>query len=118
MISFYFYTTMADNKGEEAKWEEPAENPASMEKIKAMLEEHKVKYDLSSHKAVLTSEEAAAVRGVSVDSGAKAMLLKDTGKKLTLEDVPFYLAVLSASKRFSSKTFKKLINWQFLNLFT
>ena len=101
---------MADKKPEEAKWVEPAENPASFEKIKAMLEEHKVKYDLSTHKPVLTSEEAAAVRGVSVESGAKAMLLKDTGKKLTLEGVPFYLAVLSASKRFSSKTFKKLIN--------
>jgi len=38
------------------------------------------------------------------------MLLKDTGKKLSLEGVPFYLAVLSASKRFSSKAFKKIIS--------
>jgi prolyl-tRNA editing enzyme YbaK/EbsC (Cys-tRNA(Pro) deacylase) len=38
------------------------------------------------------------------------MLLKDCGKKLTLENVPYYLAVLSASRRFSSKDFKKLIN--------
>ena len=50
------------------------------------------------------------MRGVSLASGAKAMLLKDCGKKLTLENVSFYLAVLSASKRFSSKEFKKLIN--------
>ncbi len=57
-----------------------------------------------------SSEEAAEVRGVSLDTGAKAMLLKDTGKKLALEGVPFYLAVLSASKRFSSKQFKKLIS--------
>ena len=37
------------------------------------------------------------------------MLLKDCGKKLTKPDTPFYLAVISASKRFSSKDFKKLI---------
>ena len=47
---------------------------------------------------------------MSLSSGAKAMLLKDCGKKLTLAGVPFYLAILSASKRFSSKDFKKLIN--------
>ncbi len=51
----------------------------------------------------MTSEEAALVRNASLDSGAKAMLLKDTGKKLTIDGVSFYLAVLSASKRFSSK---------------
>jgi len=97
-------------KKEEDKWEEPAENPATFEKVKAMLEEAKVKFDLSEHKAVLTSEEAAEVRGVSLESGAKAMLLKDTGKKLALEGVPFYMAIISGSKRFSSKHFKKLIS--------
>ena len=48
------------------------------------------------------------MRGVSLDSGAKAMILKDCGKKLTIPDTPFYLAVVSASKRFNSKAFKKL----------
>jgi len=37
------------------------------------------------------------------------MLLKDCGKKLAIENVPFYLAVLSASRRFDSKSFKKLV---------
>lgn len=37
------------------------------------------------------------------------MILKDCGKKLAREDAPFYLAVISAAKRFSSKEFKKLI---------
>lgn len=57
---------------------------------------------------MLTSEEAAQVRGVSLASGAKAMLLKDTGKKLTKEGVAYYLAVMSAANRFSSKQFKKI----------
>ena len=100
------------------KWTEPAENPASFEKIKAMLSENSVKFDITEHKAVLTCEEAAEVRGVSLDSGAKAMVLKDTGKKLALEGVPFYLAVLSASKRFNSKAFKKIINCKSLRFAT
>ena len=37
------------------------------------------------------------------------MILKDCGKKLTKADTPFYLAVISASKRFNTKEFKKLI---------
>ena len=109
---------MEGKKEEETKWTEPEESPATFEKIKAALEEQKVKFELSTHKPVLTSEEAAEVRGVALETGAKAMLLKDTGKKLALEGVPFYLAVLSASKRFSSKAFKKLINCKSLRFAT
>ena len=58
----------------------------------------------------MTCEEAAETRGAPLASGAKAMLIKDCGKKLTIEGVPFYLAVLSASNRFSSKQFKKVIS--------
>lgn len=96
---------MEDSK----EWKEPEENPATFEKVKAMLNEAKVKYEVSEHQPVLTSEEAAKVRGVSLESGAKAMLLKDTGKKLAMEGVPYYMAIISASCRFSSKQFKKLI---------
>ena len=37
------------------------------------------------------------------------MLLKDSGKKLAKAGTPCYLAIVSASKRFNSKEFKKLI---------
>ena len=53
-----------------------------------------------------------------MDSGAKAMILKDCGKKLTIPDTPFFLIVISASKRFSTAKFKKLIkckNMRFAN---
>jgi len=43
------------------------------------------------------------VRGVSLESGAKAMLLKDAGKKLALEGVPFYMAIIGASCKLSTK---------------
>jgi len=95
---------------EKDTWVEPAENPESHGKIIKMLKDKKIKYKLSEHKAVRTSEEAAEARGVTLASGAKAILLKDTGKKLALEGVPYYLAISSASNKFDSKTFKKLIN--------
>ena len=95
---------------EEQKWVEPEENSTTFDKIQQLLKTNNIKFELSEHKAVLTSEEAAEVRGVSLASGAKAMLIKDSGKTLTLEGLPYYLAVLSAASRFSSKHFKKIIN--------
>lgn len=68
-----------------------------------MLDEAKIDYEFTEHEPVQTCEEAAKVRNVSLESGAKAMLIKDCGKTLTREGVPFYLAVMSASNRFSSK---------------
>jgi Ala-tRNA(Pro) deacylase len=60
------------------------------------------------HEPVKTSEEAAKVRGVSLASGAKAMLLfkkeKNVGK-IPLEN--YILAVMSAEKKFSWKAVRK-----------
>jgi Ala-tRNA(Pro) deacylase len=101
---------MADPKIEETKWQEPQETEAAFLKIKALLKENKIDFKVTDHKAVNTCEEAAETRGVSLESGAKAMLLKDSGKKLSREGVEYYLAIMSASTRFSSKQFKKTIN--------
>ena len=56
-----------------------------------------------------TSQEAADIRGVPLESGAKAMLIKDEGKKLAKADTVWYLAIMAANRRLSSKMFKKLI---------
>ena len=96
---------MAEEKKE---WVEPAEDPATHEKIKTLLTEKGVEFKVTEHEPVRTCEEAATVRGVSLESGAKAMLLKDSGKKLAKEGVEYYLAIMSASTRFSSKQFKKV----------
>ena len=101
---------MSKTDAKAEQWVEPAEDPATFNKIKKALDDAKVAYKVSEHEPVLTSEEAAKVRNVSLDSGAKAIILKDSGKKLVLEGAPFYLAILSASKKFSSKQFKKIIN--------
>ena len=69
------------------------EDPATFERIKKKLDELGIKYKLTIHEPVKTSEEAAAIRGVTLASGAKAVILKDCGKKLAKEGVLFYLLV-------------------------
>jgi Ala-tRNA(Pro) deacylase len=59
------------------------------------------RWSTSEHAAVRTSEEAAAVRGVSLASGAKAMLLS------VKPGDAFVLAVISAAQKMDSKAFKK-----------
>src|SRR6516165_6509061 len=56
-----------------------------------LLEREGVEFRLSHHEPVTTSVEAAAVRGVDLSSGAKAMLVK--GK------AGFVLAVLAADRK-------------------
>jgi len=56
----------------------------------------------------LTSKAAAEIRGATLASGAKAMLLKDNSKNVA-ESALFYLAVMSASKKFSWKLLKKIL---------
>jgi Ala-tRNA(Pro) deacylase len=65
---------------------------------------------INEHESVRTSEEAASIRGTSLDSGAKAMLLSDGPKLL--------LAVMSASRKLDSKAFKKLIGTRSLKFAT
>ena len=65
---------------------------------------------VTEHAPVRTSEEAAQVRGATLDSGAKAMLLSD--------GAAFVLAVISASKKLDSKMFKKLIKSKSLKFAT
>ena len=50
---------MAEKEEQKSTWVEPQENPKTFEKLKSLLEESKVNFELSTHKPVLTSEEAA-----------------------------------------------------------
>ena len=56
---------------------DPEENPAVFEKVCQKLEEKSIEYTLTEHEPCKTSEESAKVRGVSLASGAKAMLCED-----------------------------------------
>jgi Ala-tRNA(Pro) deacylase len=63
---------------------------AVLERVVAFLRSEGVEFQLTHHDAVKTSAEAAAVRGVELRSGAKAMLVKaKTG---------FVLVVLAADR--------------------
>ena len=57
-----------------------------------ILEENKMEYKLFEHEPVYTSEQAAQVRGVSVKTGVKALVLKT-------KEGNFVLALVRADKR-------------------
>jgi prolyl-tRNA editing enzyme YbaK/EbsC (Cys-tRNA(Pro) deacylase) len=69
------------------------------EAIIRLLDETHTSYEKLEHEPVFTSEEAAAVRGVSMSQAAKALLFK------TKEGM-FVLVVLSGDKRADSRALK------------
>ena len=70
-----------------------------LERIRAFLNEHHVDFQVTSHRPVYTSTEAARVRGESLQSGAKALILK--------VDDGFALFVLPGDRRMNSKRIKR-----------
>ena len=81
---------------------EEGETPATFNKCLENLRSKGIDFKHSSHKPVRTSEEAAKERGISLGSGAKAMLTKYTAGG---QD-NFCLLVMSASKKISWKEVK------------
>lgn len=69
------------------------------EKIIQLLKENEIEYELIEHEPVFTSEQAAKVRGSSLEMGAKAMIF--AGDKTPL------LIVVPGDKKINTKTFKK-----------
>jgi Ala-tRNA(Pro) deacylase len=65
------------------------------ERIETWLEKEGVPFTVLRHEPVFTSEQAAAVRGTSLASGAKALVVK-AGEK-------FVLIVLPADRKLDSK---------------
>ena len=61
------------------------EDPATFTKLEEFLKEKVIEYNLTTHEPTKTSQESADVRGVTLDSGAKAMLIVDHSKKFNLE---------------------------------
>jgi Ala-tRNA(Pro) deacylase len=65
------------------------------ERLQSKLQQAGVAFTVLRHEAVFTSEQAAAVRGTTLASGAKALVLK-AGER-------FVLAVLPADRKLDSK---------------
>ncbi len=72
------------------------------EKIKKVLNDSKVKYEVIEHEPVHTSEDAARVRGVDIKIGAKSMIIRSEGK--------FYNFVISAAKKIEWNKVKQILN--------
>lgn len=70
--------------------------------ITAFLNDHNINYEELSHQPVYTSEEAASIRGLSMNEGTKSLLVKVDGK--------FYLFIIQGDKRLSSKKVKILLS--------
>ena len=71
------------------------------EKIVDLFHKHSVEFEELEHEPVYTSEQAAAVRGLSIEQGAKSLLFKTkTG---------FVLVVVPGNQRVESRKLKKLL---------
>jgi len=73
------------------------------EAIVRLLDEAHIEYEKSEHEPVFTSEEAAAVRGVSMSQAAKALLFKT-------KEGGFVLVVLPGDKRADSRKLKDYLH--------
>jgi len=69
------------------------------ERVSELLSAKSIGFDVLQHAPVYTSEEAAAVRGTPLASGAKALVCK--------ADEQFLMIVLPADRKLASKTVRK-----------
>lgn len=72
------------------------------EKIKKLLNENKVEYELFEHEHVHTSEDAAKVRGTKIEQAAKAIIIRSKSGKLAQ-------FVLGGDRKIDLKIIKKEI---------
>ena len=77
---------------------------SAFERVQKLLESRKVAFGVSWHEPVFTSEEAAAVRGVALCSGAKALICKG--------DERFVMFVVPADRKLASKRVRKVRGWR------
>src|SRR4051812_46467942 len=69
------------------------------QRVSELLGHKSIAHDVLRHAPVFTSEEAAAIRGTSLASGAKALICK--------ADEQFLMVVLPADRKLASKSVRK-----------
>ncbi len=72
-----------------------------------ILKKNNCSYKTFVHEPVLTSEQAARVRGNDLSMGAKAMVLRSQGK--------YFMAVVSGAKTIDMKKLKKILKTKSLS---
>jgi Ala-tRNA(Pro) deacylase len=74
------------------------------ERVERMLRDRGAEYSVRRHEPVYTSEQAAAVRGVPLASGAKALICKG--------GEAFVMFILPADRKLDSKAVRKQRGWK------
>jgi Ala-tRNA(Pro) deacylase len=80
------------------------QEPSVFERIRALLDAHGVAYDVLRHAPVYTSEEAAAVRGTPLASGAKALVCKGEDQVV--------MFVLPADRKLANREIRQSRKWR------
>jgi Cys-tRNA(Pro) deacylase len=80
------------------------------EQIRLYLDKEKIEYSAMEHEPVVTSEDAAKVRGVKLETGAKALVLSADGQPV--------MAVVSAAHKLDLKKFKKQFDYKDVSMAT
>ncbi len=76
-------------------------NESVLLRLENLLKERDVDFGVLRHQPVFTSEEAAAVRGVALSSGAKALICK--------VDAGFVMFVIPADRKLDSKQVRQAL---------
>ena len=76
-------------------------NESAFERVESLLKRHGIHFDVLRHVPVFTSEEAAAVRGVPLATGAKALICK--------VDSRFVMLVIPADRKLDSKQVRQAL---------
>lgn len=74
------------------------------DQIRERLTSQDIAFDWLEHEPVLTSEQAAEVRGTTLASGAKALICK--------ADADYVMVVMPANLRLASKSIRKQKKWK------
>jgi len=77
--------------------------------LKEFLQRSGVRFDVSEHAAVFTSEEAARVRGVELKTGVKALVLKS-------EKGGFVMGLVAADRKIDLKKLARVVGAKRLQL--
>lgn len=75
----------------------------TFEKIKALLDEKGINYTTAHHEPVFTSQQASEVRGVPLESGAKAIVVRGSKTK------QHALCIMPAHLKLDSKKIKQVL---------
>jgi len=71
--------------------------------IKELLDRNGIRYEVSEHEPVYTSEQAAKVRGVELKTGVKALVLKAV-------EGSFVMGLVAADRKIDLKKLAKIVN--------